>query len=98
MATPFDFVGIDPDITVEPLRRLPADLEGLSRVRPPARDRLHGAPLLRTWRIETRPKICLKGIVFGHPLIGDGRIATTSEILAINPERRWVRTLSRYYA
>nr|WP_245893353.1 hypothetical protein [Devosia naphthalenivorans] len=35
--------------------------------------------------------------MFNHPDIGDGRSAVTSELFAIDPGRRWVRTLSRFY-
>lgn len=92
-----DFLGCDPVITAETLARLSHDLAELAAGRYPSPDHLRHAPVLRSWSFDQRPRPCLKGMIYDHPLIGQGRNGVTSEIYAIDPGRRWVRTLSRYY-
>ncbi len=80
--------------TIERLRRLADDLEavangGVVSKRPTA--------LMRSWSFATRPAPCLAGHAFGHPNIGDGRRALTSEVYYVDPGRRLARTLSRWY-
>lgn len=92
-----DFLGCDPVATAETLAHLADDLLELAAGRHPTSDQLQDAPALRSWSFDRRHRPCLKGMIYDHPLIGQGRIGITSEIYAIDPERRWVRTLSRYY-
>ena len=83
--------------TTARLRRLLADLEGIEAGwRPSARD-LAAAPVLDDWRIAHRAVPCLAGHVAGHPRIGEGRPALTSELWLIAPEAGYARTLSRLY-
>eukprot|EP01037_Dinobryon_pediforme_P017818 gene17818-18045_t len=49
------------------------------------------APLLENWSLATREQQSLIGVVTGHPLIGDGRQAHTSQIFAINLEQGWTK-------
>ena len=60
---------------------------------------LADAPVLSGWALEpiSAGMVRLVGVVQGHPLLEDGS-CTTSAVLAIDAERRWARTVSRYYA
>jgi hypothetical protein len=95
---PISFLGADPVATAETLEALAADLRKLAKGRHPSPQMLAEAPLLRGWGFSRRPAACLQGRIYGHPVIGDTEFATTSELFAIDGERRWVRTMSRYYA
>jgi hypothetical protein len=88
--------GGDPAATVGYLRALAADLEAMTVFTP--REELEDAPLLENWSIVTRPVTALKGLITGHPLLGDRRQVVTSEVYAIDASARWARTLSRFYA
>jgi hypothetical protein len=88
--------GGDPAATVGYLRALAADLEAMAVFTP--REELEDAPRLENWSIVTRPVTALKGLITGHPLLGDGRQAVTSEVYAIDASARWARTFSRFYA
>lgn len=57
------------------------------------------APNLTYWRphISRRWAPILWGMVSGHPKLSDGWI-TTSQLVAIDPDFRWARTASRWYA
>ena len=92
------FLGADPMTTADTLEELASDLRRLAKGEPPNVAVLSAAPLLHGWGTARKPVSCLTGKVYGHPKLGDGRIALTSEIFAIDRERRWVRTLSRFYA
>jgi hypothetical protein len=98
MTHPFDFTAEDPIAMVEKLRRLANDIEALGAGNLPTSERLDAAPLLRHWVADRRPTLCLRGIVYGHPTIAYGHAAVTSQIFAIDPLRKWVRTYSRFYA
>lgn len=84
----------DPASTIAILRALADDLERLAMFQP--RAELDGVPTLHNWSPTHRHVNALNGFVEGHPILGH-RFATTSEIYAIDLERRWVRTLSRFY-
>jgi hypothetical protein len=92
-----DFMGCHPLITAETLERLAHDLKLLAWGRRPTPEELAEAPVLRSWAFDRRPRPCLRGVIYGHPDIREGRETITSEIYALDPERRWVRTLSRLY-
>lgn len=98
MEGPISFMGADPVATAETLEALAADLRKMASGRHPTAQVLAQAPLLRRWGFSRRPAACLQGRIHGHPIIGDTDFATTSELFAIDGERRWVRTMSRFYA
>ncbi|QFY63539.1 hypothetical protein FZ934_25185 (plasmid) [Rhizobium grahamii] len=79
--------------TIARLRSLADDLEAVGAGRFPE---LPDA-LLTSWSVGTRLAPCLIGHAFGHPSIGDGRRAITSEVYYVDPGRGLARTLSRWY-
>ena len=64
----------------------------------PTEEDLADAPALNGWAFRNAPDdlVRLVGWVTDHPLLEDGWI-TTSVVLAIDPERKWARTVSRLY-
>jgi len=52
---------------------------------------------LDEWGVTRRTFTALEGTVSGHPELPIGDWIKTSELMAFGPERRWARTLSRYY-
>lgn len=64
----------------------------------PDAETLQEAPLLEHWYVDAvAPGVFrLKGVVSGHPRIGDGW-CTTGPLVAVAHDRTWVRTMSRYY-
>lgn len=91
------FLGADPLATAATLEALAADLRKLAAGHLPEQGALSAAPLLHGWEATRKPVICLTGKVYGHPRLGDGQIAVTSEVFAIDRAQRWARTMSRYY-
>lgn len=68
----------------------------------PTADDLATAPVLTHWSAGTyRGMINLIGKVVAHPLLGtaiaEGKGIMTSPVVAIDPDRRWARTVSRWY-
>ena len=59
---------------------------------------LSDAPLLNCWSPTTRLAPALFGLAAGHPRIGNNRATLTSEVFAIDADRRWARSWSRWYA
>lgn len=56
------------------------------------------APLLDQWRLAQRAALCLTGCSSGHPLLpGVDRQIATSDVWLLSTDRRWARTLSRWY-
>jgi hypothetical protein len=82
------------------LRRLADDVERLAHGAQPSTSDLAAAPLADWWRFTRRETLALIGVVSGHPSRPDGdpRTMVTSEIFALDLERGWARTLSRFYA
>lgn len=78
------------------LEALAMDLKRISEGSGPTLDELENAPLLDFYAMTERPMYCLKGQVYGHPILGDGQIYT-SQIFALNTPQRWARTLTRWY-
>ncbi|MHA3980825.1 DUF6634 family protein [Halovulum sp. GXIMD14794] len=65
----------------------------------PAPDTLAAAPLIDPWQVAVSPHApvaTLLGSVTDHPRLPDGPI-DTSVLLALDPQGRWARTLSRWY-
>ena len=97
MADQVDFIGNHPEDTAAMLERLATDLRKLGGGYFPSALTLNETPLLSLWAVSHRPRPCLIGSMCGHPLIEQGRVGVTSEIYAIDRNRRWARTLSRFY-
>lgn len=89
-----NFLGQDPLLTAASLENLAHDLRLLAGGTHPDLD---GAPRIEDWRLVRREAIAIDGVVQGHPIIIDGRRALSSEVFAFDPDRRWARTLSRFY-
>ncbi|AXI52205.1 MULTISPECIES: DUF6634 family protein [unclassified Sulfitobacter] len=65
----------------------------------PSETDLAEAPVLNYWRphVSRRGAPILWGMVSGHPRLAGGWI-TTSQLVAIDANRGWARTASRWYA
>jgi hypothetical protein len=72
------------------LRRLADDIERLN----PDFDDLVA---INSWTLTKRDVPCLTGHPTGHPVIGDGRQARTSELFYFDPEKGIARSFSRWY-
>ena len=56
------------------------------------------APVLEDWALAQRRAPCLTGLSSGHPILtGEGRPIVTSELWLLSSDRKWARTLSRWY-
>ncbi|MDC9824841.1 hypothetical protein PRN20_13985 [Devosia sp. ZB163] len=86
--------GGDSASTIANLRALADDLERMTMFQP--NGELEEAPSLNGWSPVMRPVGGLSGYVEGHPLLGC-RHVVTSEVFAIDAERGWARTFSRFY-
>jgi len=64
----------------------------------PSPEDLATAPLLDRWRLQVTflGELVLEGAVTGHPTLDDTFI-TTSPLIALDPDSRWARTVSRWY-
>lgn len=81
---------------IEGLRSLADDLVSLLEGNGPTDAMFSMAPRLDRYRIIPQSVRCMTGIVEGHPDLRDGPIVT-SQIFAIDPNRQWMRTMSRFY-
>lgn len=65
----------------------------------PSNVELDGAPVLTLWTYVplSGGLYRLAGLVVGHPRLRDGT-CFTSAVLAIDPDLKWARTVSRLYA
>ena len=86
--------GGDSASTIANLRALADDLERMTMFQP--NGELEDAPTLNGWSPVLRPVGALSGFVQEHPLLGT-RHVVTSEVFAMDTERGWARTLSRFY-
>lgn len=91
------FIGGEPMETANALEALAADLRLLAIGQIPNEEMLIEAPLIRNWGMAARPRPCLLGQMIGHPTVALGGQGVTSELFAIDPHRRWARSLSRFY-
>jgi hypothetical protein len=79
------------------LKALVADMEAVQAGRGPTYPP-QDAPLLDRWALAQRPATCLVGRSSGHPLLpGEDRVIATSDLWLISGDRKWARTLSRWY-
>jgi hypothetical protein len=74
--------------------QLEALLDDIESGRAPTEADLRDAPLLSMWGVSMTGE-SLVGYVSGHPTL-QGAI-TTSYVLAIDKDKRWARTISRWY-
>src|ERR1700732_925503 len=79
------------------LEQLTHDLQCLKSVQSPTEEILHASPLLDEWSFGFTPSPCLIGTLYGHPMLGNCRSVHTSELVLIDPGRRWARTWSKFY-
>jgi hypothetical protein len=79
------------------LDSLTADLRRIQAGVAPSSEVLERCPLLDQWSLGFLPAACLVGAVYQHPLLGSRPSLYTSEIVFIDPSRRWARTRSMYY-
>ena len=93
----FPAAGGDPATIVAQARRLADDVERTLSGAPLTDAVLAGAPVLDAWRPALRSVHALVGVVAGHPGVADGHHALTSELFAIDVERGFARTWSRFY-
>ncbi len=84
------------EFKIEVLERLLIDLKRIRDGQRPTADELAEAPIIHGYEIEHRLAPALRGLIFDHPLLGT-TIGTTSDLWFIAPDKRWVRTLSRFY-
>ncbi|WP_327421032.1 DUF6634 family protein [Sinorhizobium americanum] len=78
---------------VQRLRCLADDLECVGK----HDDAPSSAVAINTWALAQRSVPCLIGRTLGHPSVGDGRPALSSELFYFDPERGIARTMSRWY-
>jgi hypothetical protein len=88
-------------MSILPRETVIAGLEAARKIKEghlPTNEDLSDAPILADWALgdSSNDLVRLVGWVTGHPLLDDGWI-TTSVLLAIDPERKWARTVSRLY-
>lgn len=82
----------------ENLRNLARHLDDIATgVRPTSQD-LAEAPLLDSWepKLTVTQAPAIRGVVFGHDSIPDGE-ALRADILAADPDLRWIRSWAGYY-
>jgi len=82
---------------IELLRTLSWDLAAIFDGAMPTLDQLRDAPVLRDYAFSEHRVSCIEGIVGGHPLLEDGRRIKTSQLFCVDPNLKWIRTLSRFY-
>lgn len=85
------------DREISKLTALLEDLKTIREHQAPSAALLNRSPTLEGWNLATRPVPCLAGVYFNHPSIQDGYIGITSELLAIDVEKGFARTRSRFY-
>jgi hypothetical protein len=82
-------------------RRLKEAKDALDRIKSgqaPTPEELAAAPKLEWWRLgEDTLFNVLEGVVTGHPLLPDGAFIHTSALVWLAADRRWARTISRFY-
>ena len=73
------------------------DVGEVRRLGRPGRLSLSTAPRLDDWSRAAMFSPCLVGGVVGHPLLGQRPHIHTSQVILIDVEAGWARTLSRFY-
>lgn len=81
---------------IELHKRLTKDLQAILSGAKPTPAELDAAPLLDNYQFVTRAVPAAVGFGTGHPTLPRGSIKT-SQIYVLDPDHRWIRTLSRFY-
>jgi hypothetical protein len=91
--------GLFPSLTrrARKYRSLADDLERIARGQHPTDVDLSSVPHLSDWQLYPLPLPYMLGTVVGHPIIEDGQICRTSEIVTFDPMTVYARTYSRFY-
>jgi hypothetical protein len=85
------------DEELERLQALVADMEQI-RAGASLVELAVNAPLLDDWSLSMRPEVCLVGRATGHPLLpGARRPISTSCLWLMSQDKKFARTLSRWY-
>ncbi|CAN7420599.1 hypothetical protein LJR231_002712 [Phyllobacterium sp. LjRoot231] len=84
------------NVEIETLENLLRDLKSLRSGSFPDKKALASAPLIDQWSLGTRPVPCLYGVISGHPRFRRSE-GVTSDVWVMSPNRRFIRTMSRYY-
>jgi hypothetical protein len=79
------------------LEMLTNDLRNLNQGTPLSERELQACPLLDQWSFSFLPAPCLMGAVYQHPTLGTRPHIHTSELVVIDPSKRWARTWSKFY-
>lgn len=87
----------DIDSLFRELEKLTGDLHSLRAGKALSERQLGACPLLDQWSFGFLPAPCLVGTVYEHPALGNRSSIHTSELVLIDPNRRWARTWSRFY-
>jgi hypothetical protein len=95
MATMTTLDNIDP--LCRELEKLTCDLRSLSQGSQPSEQDLQACPFLDRWSFGFLPAPCLLGAIPQHPMFGTCPHIHTSELVLIDPQKRWARTWSKFY-
>jgi hypothetical protein len=79
------------------LTRLTNDLRELGAGNMPSRSDLNACPLLDQWSLGFIKVPCIVGDLRQHPTLGNLSHIHTSELVFLDPRKRWVRTRSKFY-
>jgi hypothetical protein len=90
------FFNPDAAQVIAAIRALADDLERILANGGPSADDLADAPIIDRWAMVPRMRPALAGIAANHPILGD-RVIRTSELSAIDTDRGYARTFSRFY-
>ena len=79
-------------------RQLADDLDLLALGEGPSDENMFWSPYIDCYRVSSRTRPCLHGLVSGHPKLSPmGREVLTSELIAYSPKLKLARTRSRWY-
>jgi hypothetical protein len=81
----------------ERYRKIAAEFEVLAENGRPSEAEMATAPWLSGWRVDARMDAALLGVANTHPVLGEGRLITTSWLVGIDHGAGWARTESRVY-
>jgi len=87
----------DPKDLAREFRRLADALDRLADSGAPSAADLATAPMLDRWAPVHCVSTALEGVIHGHPSIADGSPAVTAQIMAINEEKGWARSLTGWF-